>query len=191
MNKALLIIDVQKDFCEGGILPAKNTFSLIEPLVETINWCTRNKILCVFTRDWHPKNHASFIENGGNWKPHCVQGSTGAEFAEGLFIPYQSVIIDIETESNKLNTTYSAFENTNLNSELRKNGITEIAVTGIATDYCVRSTVLDALKLGYKVAVLTDLVRAIDVMEIDSIEALGEMKSEGANLLLSYEWMKL
>jgi len=190
MNKALVIIDVQKDFCEGGVLPALNTFSLIEPLNDAINWSVKHDILCVFTRDWHPKDHASFIENGGTWKPHCIQGSEGAEFAEGLFIPFNSLIIDIETDSNKLNTGYSAFENTNLESELRRMGITEIAAAGIATDYCVRATVLDALKYGFKCSVLTDLVRAIDIMEIDSIEAFGEMQSEGAELMTSQEWMK-
>jgi nicotinamidase/pyrazinamidase len=191
MNKALVIIDVQKDFCEGGILPASDTFSLIEPLNDTINWCVNNKILCVFTRDWHPVNHASFIEFGGTWKPHCVQGSEGAEFAEGLFIPGHSLIIDIETDSNKLNTTYSAFENTNLESELHRLRITEIAAAGIATDYCIRATVLDALNYGIKCTVLTDLIRAIDIMEIDSIEALGEMESEGAILMTSQEWMEI
>jgi len=191
VKKALVIIDVQKDFCEGGVLPASDTFSLIEPLNDAINWCVKNDILCVFTRDWHPVNHASFIEFGGTWKPHCVQGSEGAEFAEGLFIPGHSLIIDIETDSNKLNTTYSAFENTNLESKLDRLGIKEIAAAGIATDYCVRATVLDALKYGFKCTVLTDMVRAIDVMEIDSIEALGEMEDTGAKLLTSEEWMNV
>ncbi len=190
MNKALIIIDVQKDFCEGGVLPARNTFSLIEPLNDAINWSVKHNILCVFTRDWHPQDHASFIAQGGCWKPHCVQDSIGAEFAEGLFIPFSSLIIDIETDSNKLNTTYSAFENTNLESELHRMGIAEIAATGIATDYCVRATVLDALHYGFKSNVLTDLVRSIDILDIDSIEALGEMESEGAKLLTSKEWMK-
>ena len=182
VDKALLIIDVQKDFCTGGILPARDTLSLIGPLNKMISWSIDHGIICIFTRDWHPANHCSFVDQGGPWPPHCVQGSTGAEFAHGLLIPKSSLVIDIEKDPSEANLSYSAFENTNLDTELHKKGVVELFVTGIATDYCVKATVMDALKCNFKVKVLTDLTRPIDVQPNDSFFALEEMKAAGACL---------
>jgi len=190
MKQALIIIDVQKDFCEGGVLPASNTLSLIEPLNKAIKWASANDVLPVFIRDWHPVDHCSFNTHGGPWPPHCVQGSKGAEFAEGLYVPDNSVIIDIEKEPDAKNATYSAFENTPLDELLKKNGIAEVFVTGIATDYCVRATALDAYKYDYKTTVLTDLIRPIDVLEIDADIALDEMQDTGILLVDSSRWME-
>lgn len=190
MNQALIIIDVQKDFCEGGVLPASNTLSLIEPLNKAVKWASVNNVLLVFVRDWHPVDHCSFNTHGGPWPPHCVQGSKGAEFAEGLYVPDNSVIIDIEKEPDAKNATYSAFENTPLDELLKKNGIAEVFVTGIATDYCVRATALDSYKHGYETTVLTDLIRPIDVLEIDADIALDEMQDTGILLVDSSRWME-
>jgi len=187
--RALIVVDVQRDFCEGGVLPAKQTRSLIPPLNAVIDRCVQNEVACVFTRDWHPANHCSFQSQGGPWPPHCVQGTRGAEFAVGLQLPDSRLVIDIEKDSNTRNMGYSAFENTNLEAELCNRRITELAVCGIATDYCVKATVLDAIRCGFQVAVLTDLVRPIDLQPGDSARALAEMKSEGAKLLTSQEWM--
>jgi nicotinamidase-related amidase len=101
------------------------------------------------------------------------------------------LVIDIEKDSDKANMGYSAFENTNLEAELRARHITEVAACGIATDYCVKATVLDALHCGFRTSVLTDLVRPIDVHVGDSANALDEMKSTGATFLTCQEWMKL
>mgnify|MGYP001366428665 CR=1 FL=1 len=182
MKQALLVIDVQKDFCEGGVLPANDTLSLIEPLNKTIKWACSNKILCVFIRDWHPENHCSFKAQGGPWQPHCVQGTKGAEFAEGLHLPDSFTVVDMEKLADLRNSGYSAFENTGLNKLLQEKGVTDVLVTGIATDYCVRATAIDAVKNGYTTIVLTDLVRPIDVLEIDSIVAYEEMVDEGVIL---------
>jgi nicotinamidase/pyrazinamidase len=187
MNQALIIIDVQRDFCEGGVLPARNTLGLIQPLNETIAWAIEHGVVCVFTRDWHPPDHYSFNSQGGIWPPHCIQGTSGAEFAEGLSIPMSALVIDIEKDSNKASMSYSAFENTNLDRELRNRGIIEVAASGIATEYCVRATVMDALRYGFKVSVLTDLIRPIDVKLGDYDKALDEMKTAGATLLTSKE----
>jgi len=191
MKHALIVVDVQRDFCEGGVLAARNTSSLISPLNAVITWSIQHGILCMFTRDWHPANHCSFQSQGGPWPSHCVQGTPGAEFAGGLQLPKSALVIDIEKDSDKANMSYSAFENTNLKAELRNRRITEVAVCGIATDYCVKATVLDALRCGFRTSVLTDLVRPIDVHAGDSASALAEMKSAGATLLTCQEWMKL
>jgi nicotinamidase/pyrazinamidase len=190
MNNALIVIDVQRDFCDGGVLPAKDTSSLISPLNIVIASCIRDGVLCVFTRDWHPPDHCSFYLQGGPWPPHCIQGTSGAEFAAGLQFPDSGLVIDIEKDSNTRNMGYSAFENTDLEAELSNRHIQEVAICGIATDYCVKATVLDALRSGFQVSVLTDLVRPIDISPIDSSKALAEMVATGATLLDSNEWMK-
>lgn len=118
MKDAFIIVDVQRDFCEGGVLAARNTYSLITPLNAVIAWCIQHGITCVFTRDWHPANHCSFQSQGGPWPSHCVQGTIGAEFASGLELPNSALVIDIEKDSDKANMGYSAFENTNLEAEL-------------------------------------------------------------------------
>ena len=190
MNKALVVVDVQRDFCDGGVLPAKDTPSLISPLNIVIASCIRSGALCVFTRDWHPSDHGSFQSQDGPWPPHCIQGTPGAEFATGLQFPDSGLVIDIEKDSNTHNMGYSAFENTNLAVELRNRHIQEIAACGIATEYCVKATVLDALRSGFLVSVLTDLVRPIDITPNDSSKALTEMVASGVMLLTSNEWMK-
>jgi len=191
MVSVLIVVDMQRDFCEGGILPARDTLSLISPLNAAIAWCIQKGITCVFTRDWHPPNHCSFKSQGGPWPIHCVQGTPGSEFATGLQLPNSALVIDIEKDSDKANMGYSAFENTNLEAELHNRRIAEVAVCGIATDYCVKATVLDALRCGFRTSVLTDLVRPIDIHAGDSANALAEMKSAGATLLTYQEWMKL
>ncbi len=190
MDRALIIIDVQRDFCNGGVLAARDSLSLIKPLNECIAWCIAHDVLCVFTRDWHPPDHCSFIPQGGPWPPHCIQGTPGAEFAEGLIVPDSALVIDIEKDSSKSNMSYSAFENTNLSDDLHQLQVSQIAAVGIATDYCVRATVLDALNINLRVQVLIDLIRPIDAKPGDSSKAIAEMRSEGAILSTSSDWMK-
>lgn len=190
MNIALVIIDVQKDFCDGGVLPARDTSTLIAPLNAVIRFCESECIVSVFTRDWHPPNHCSFHEYGGPWPVHCVQNSRGAEFAENLYFPSSSLIIDIEKDREIANMSYSAFENTDLEQKLHRLGVTEIAACGIATDYCVKATVLDACRYGFGVSVLTDISRPINVNPGDDIRALSEMQAKGTRLMTADEWMR-
>jgi len=185
MDTALVVIEVQNDFCEYGTLPAKNTNSLIEPLNRVINWAISKDYHCIYTRDWHPENHYSFVAQGGVWPPHCVQNSFGADFALGLLVPEQAIIIDIEKDSLLVNMRCSAFKNTDLKQILDKLEIKNLIVTGIATDYAVKSTVLDALQLGYNVTVLIDLIRPIDINPEDSAKAIKKMEASGALLLES------
>jgi nicotinamidase-related amidase len=190
MNRALIVVDVQRDFCAGGVLPAKDTSRLISPLNIVIASCIQSGVLCVFTRDWHPADHCSFQAQGGSWPPHCIQGTPGAEFAIGLQFPDSGLVIDIEKDSNTRNMGYSAFENTNLEAELHNRHIQEIAACGIATEYCVKATVLSALRSGFRVSVLTDLVRPINISPNDSSRALADMVASGAMLLSSNEWLR-
>lgn len=189
MKQALIIIDIQKDFCQGGVLPAKNTSTLVLPLNQVIAWCEKQAIACVFTRDWHPLNHCSFQLQGGPWPTHCVQNTVGAEFADMLYFPRASLVIDIEKDTVKANMSYSAFENTTLEKELRARGIVQVTACGIATDYCVMATVMDALRCGFQANVLIDLIRPIDANPGDAANALLLMKSRGAKLMMSREWI--
>lgn len=188
-NTAILIIDVQNDFCQGGILPAQNTASLITPLNRLIFWALKRNIVCIYARDWHPYNHCSFLAYGGNWPPHCIQGSYGAKFTDGILVPHSSVIIDIEKETEQSNVTYSAFENSDLKEVLQHLGIEHLVTTGIATEYCVKATVLEGIDFGYTFTVLTDLVRPINVKPGDDTTAIEEMKAAGVEITDSVKWM--
>ena len=137
MKKALIVVDVQRDFCEGGVLAARDTNSLIAPLNRFIEFCRAKSIPLFFTRDWHPANHESFKDYGGPWPVHCVQGSWGADFQDNLLVPEGSTIIDKETLPHQV--SYSDFQSTGLQEKLKALQIEEIAVCGIATEYCVKA----------------------------------------------------
>ncbi|MCX6271107.1 MAG: isochorismatase family protein [Bacteroidetes bacterium] len=186
---AIVIIDVQNDFCEHAVLAAKNARSLIEPLNKMVTWAIGRNFPCIYTRDWHPPNHCSFIPRGGPWAPHCVQGTYGAKFAQGLIVPKSSLVVDIETDPDQSNLSYSAFENTTLFEELKKSDIHHLITTGIATEYCVKETVLDALKFGFSVTLLTDLVRPVNINPNDADEAVDELKRLGVEIRDSAEYM--
>lgn len=186
MKSALLVVDVQNDFCEGGVLPALDTNTLTAPLEVLLQQCASAGIPCIFTRDWHPPNHGSFLEYGGIWPVHCVQGSWGAGFASGISLPADSWIIDEGVEVD--DDGYSAFARTGLDARLRDAGITDLAICGIATEYCVLTDVKDARALNYRVLVLDDLIRPIEKHPGDAAQALDEMESTGAKFLTSCRW---
>jgi nicotinamidase/pyrazinamidase len=188
MKKALIVIDVQHDFCEGGVLAARDTNNLIAPLNRFIEMCSTKQIPCFFTRDWHPANHQSFKNNGGPWPVHCVQESWGAAFPSNLLIPKGAIVIDKETLPEQI--SYSDFQATGLEEKLRELQIEEIAVCGIATDYCVKAGTLDGLKLGFRVVVFTDLIRPIEVKVGDAAAALKEMSDAGAVLMNCDAWLE-
>ncbi len=132
----------------------------------------------IATRDWHPPDHCSFKEQGGLWPPHCVQGTPGAQFARGLELPEDAIIISKATHPQE--EAYSGFQGTDLDERLKKLETRRLFVGGLATDYCVLSTVKDALKLGYRVFLLLDAIRAVDVNPGDGERAIEEMKNLGA-----------
>lgn len=130
-----------------------------------------------FTRDWHPPDHVSFKAQGGPWPPHCVAGTRGAEFHLELRIPAGAVVVSKGTAPDA--DAYSGFEGTDLEERLRSAGVEEVVLGGLATDYCVRATALDALHAGFAVSVLEDCVRAVEVKPGDGVGALEELRREG------------
>jgi nicotinamidase/pyrazinamidase len=182
---ALLVVDVQRDFCPRGALPVKEGDRVVEPLNRIIATFTKNQLPIFFTRDWHPKNHCSFKERGGPWPQHCVQNTFGAEFQPPLLVPKEAVIISKGTEPDR--EAYSGFEGTNLATILNGIGVSRLFIGGLATDYCVKNTVLDALKNDYEVTLLKDCVKGVNAKPNDSLRAVRDMKAAGAIISTSHE----
>ncbi len=177
-HDALLIVDVQNDFLPGGSLAVPDGDGIIPVLNEYIK-CFRDRGLPVIaTRDWHPPDHCSFQSQGGPWPPHCVRATTGADFPATLVLP--SDVVVISKGCQKTRDAYSGFEGTALHEQLRELGVRRLFVGGLATDYCVRATVLDARRLGYEVCLLVDAIRAVDVHAGDGERAIEEMRKAGA-----------
>jgi len=175
---AILIVDTQRDFCPSGALPVPEGDAVVPALNEYIKIFREAGAAIYATRDWHPPNHISFKEQGGTWPAHCVQNTTGAGFHPDLRLPKGTVVISKATDPDK--EAYSGFDGTNLEKELRLKGVKKVFIGGLATDYCVKSTVLDAVKLGFETVLLEDAVRGVDVKPGDSERAIEEMVSAGA-----------
>lgn len=175
---ALIIVDLQNDFCPGGALAVPEGDKIVPVLNAYIERFSNSKSLIVATRDWHPENHISFVEQGGIWPKHCVQNTKGAEFHPDLKLPSDSIIVSKATEPDK--EAYSGFDGTNLDKLLKGKGVTRLFVGGLATDYCVRATVLDALRLGFCVFLLLDAIKGVNVQPEDSERAIVEMLEKGA-----------
>ena len=164
---ALIIVDVQRDFCSGGALPVPDGDKVVPVLNEYIQRFREAGAYIYATRDWHPPNHKSFKEYGGLWPPHCVQGTRGASFHPDLRLPEDVVVVSKATEPEK--EAYSGFEGTSLKEDLRRRGVNRVFVGGLATDYCVKSTVIDALKYGFETYLLMDAIQGVDVKPGDII----------------------
>ncbi len=175
---ALVVVDVQVDFCPGGSLPVPEGDNIVPVLNEYIRRFDKSGALIVATRDWHPPNHISFKNYGGLWPPHCVQGTDGAKFHPDLRLPERVKIVSKATDPFK--EAYSGFEGTNLAEDLKRAGVKRIFVGGLATEYCVKNTVLDALNLGFETFILEDAVRGINVKPSDVEKAMKEMLEKGA-----------
>lgn len=177
---ALIVVDVQNDFCPGGALAVADGDAII-PL---INAMTPRFATVVFTRDWHPANHCSFSDApefvDGSWPVHCVADSPGAALHADLNLPEGSLFVNKGADPAK--EAYSDFEETDLADQLRKRSIKRLVVCGLATDYCVKATALDGLKHGFDVAVVQDACRAVDVPAGTGRQALDELAEAGATL---------
>ena len=138
---------------------------------------TRARAPIIFTRDWHPPDHSSFKSQGGIWPPHCVQNTDGAKFHSDLTVPPEGEVI---SKADKRDEAYSFFKGTDLARKLHQRGIRRLLVGGLATDYCVKETILDGLKYGFEVFHLDDASRGVNVNPDDSEESLSEMVSQGA-----------
>ena len=178
--KALLIVDMQNDFMPSGSLGVEGAHHL----VEYINGLVDTFDLVVATQDYHPEGHSSFGQGG--WPVHCVQGSHGAEFVSGLNCDRFDYVV--QKGLNPEIDSYSAFfdnakqHKTPLDAYLKEKGVDEIYVVGVATDYCVKFTVLDALELGYSVEVDLKAVRGVELQLGDVERAIEEMVSAGGKI---------
>lgn len=175
MKKALFIVDLQRDFCNGGALGIPTA----DAIVPTINNLMDRYDLILASKDWHPMNTVHFEK----WPVHCVQDSAGADFHKELD-SHRINYVFLKGTHNK-DDGYSAFEATNadLKEYLQKHGVEQLDVVGLATDFCIRATVLDALKNDYKVRVITDAIDAVNLQPGDDQKALEEMKTAGAELV--------
>ena len=185
-KSALIVVDVQRDFCAGGALAASDTPSLLAPLKDCIEMARHGGATIVYTQDWHPAAHSSFQPNGGPWPVHCVADTPGSE----LTLPLQPDAGDVVIHKGVAvdGAGYSGFDDTGLLEQLRKLKIEHVVVSGIATEYCVRATALDAVKAGFATAVLTDMIRAVNASETETI--LAELEKAGVKRLASSEWMQ-
>ena len=178
VGDALLVVDVQRDFLPGGALPVPGGDRVLLAIKRYLERFERAGLLAVLTRDWHPADHVSFRAQGGHWPPHCVADTPGADFAPGLDLPASAQVVSKATRPDA--EAYSGFEGTELAARLRSLGIRRLFVGGLATDYCVRATVLDALREGFEVLLLVDAVHAVDARPGDGERALQEMLRAGA-----------
>jgi nicotinamidase/pyrazinamidase len=178
---ALIVVDVQNDFLPGGSLAVRDGDAVIPVLNGYIDRFRQKELPIYATRDWHPPDHCSFKKQGGPWPPHCIAGSTGAEFAATLRLPAGTIVISKATTPEK--DAYSGFEGTDLAERCRRAGHERLFIGGLATDYCVLNTVLDALKSGFRVFLLEDAIRAVNVARGDGDRAIAKMRSAGANPL--------
>ncbi|MEM8599675.1 MAG: isochorismatase family protein [Bacteroidota bacterium] len=175
---ALVVVDVQRDFCPGGALAVPEGAAVVPVLNRWVEQAEARGVPVFFTRDWHPADHTSFVAQGGPWPPHCVQGTEGAAFHPDLVVPDNAPVISKATTATA--EAYSGFDTTDLAAQLRAAAVRRVWVGGLATDYCVRATVLDALAEGFAVHLVPDGMRGIT--PDTSTAALAEMAAAGAVL---------
>lgn len=197
-KSALVIVDVQNDFCPGGSLAVPHGDEVIEPLNKNIALFKSKELATFATRDWHPENTNHFKKNGGIWPDHCVQNTKGAEFHKDLVLPLGTFIVSKGMEIEESAKAYSGFGGVaikpiydplcgwvdmgmayGLEASLWRIGINALFIGGLATDYCVKATALDALKLGFKVYLLEDACRAVNLKPTDGADAIKEMIEAG------------
>jgi nicotinamidase/pyrazinamidase len=179
---ALLLVDVQNDFCPGGALPVADGDAVV-PIVNRLAARAGALGLPVYaSRDWHPPDSRHFAQNGGRWPVHCVAGTEGARLRSDLQLPSTAQIVTKGVGPD--DEGYSAFDGTvagrgSLIMDLRARGVTHLIMGGLATDYCVKVSALDARHHGLAVTVVTDAIRAVNVEPGDGDRAIEEMKAAG------------
>ena len=193
-QSALLIVDVQKDFCAGGALEVPSGDRVVEPLNRLADAFTRSDRPVYASRDWHPAESHHFATYGGAWPMHCVADTRGAEFHDGLELPDDVILI---TKGQSVSDDgYSAFQGrtpsqVSFEADLRQREVTHLYVGGLATDYCVRHSVLDARRAGLEVSVAVDAVAGVNLTDGDSSLALDEMRAAGARLTRVSEMLRV
>jgi nicotinamidase/pyrazinamidase len=177
-GEALIIVDFQNDFTPGGALAVEHGDEIAAHLNELA--ADPRFELVIATRDWHPADHGSFQEQGGVWPVHCVQGTDGAELNAGLDLKQVDVVLDKGEDRDT--DGYSGFDGTDLERVLKERGIERVTVVGLATDYCVKHTALDARGAGFDVLVDRAGVRGVEVEPGDSERALDELREAGVTV---------
>jgi nicotinamidase/pyrazinamidase len=179
-KQALIVVDVQNDFCPGGALAVAHGDEVIAPLNKQIDEFLARDEPVYKTRDWHPQKTAHFAAYGGIWPIHCVENTKGAEFHPALHDDPRITVVSTGLGDS---AGYSAFDQTDLASRLHQQNVEELVVGGLATDYCVKHTVLDALHYGFKVKALKNAMRAVDLQPGDGERAIEEMRAAGAEIV--------
>ena len=208
-QRALLLVDLQNDFCAGGALAVAEGDSTVDVANALIAWCKARGEAVVASQDWHPADHGSFASQHNAepfsqgeldglaqtlWPDHCVQQTEGAQLHP--LLNQHAIDAMFHKGENPLIDSYSAFfdnehrQQTALDEWLRHHEVGELIVMGLATDYCVKYTVLDALKLGYRVNVITDGCRGVNLNAQDSALAFMEMSTAGATLYTLADWQE-
>lgn len=177
-SDALIVVDVQNDFCPGGSLAVEGGDQVASTLSDLALHFRIKGARIFATQDWHPDNHSSFKDQGGPWPPHCVQGTYGAEFHENLRLPIGTSTV--RKGANPEVDAYSGFLDSTLEEQLRRGEIKRVFIGGLATDYCVLNTVLDALKLKFDVFLIEDAIAAVNVEPDDGTAAVQKMNDAGA-----------
>jgi len=180
-KKALIVVDVQNDFCPGGSLAVAEGDEVVAPLNKLIKEFLDRGEPVYKTRDWHPEKTKHFAIYGGTWPIHCVQNTRGAEFHSDLLDDPRITVISKGFDERA--DGYSGFDGTQLAQLLRDEGVNEVWVGGLATDYCVKQTVIDGVQSGFKVKALADAMRAVNVNPHDGKKAIDEMKEAGAEIV--------
>src|SRR5438552_18143749 len=183
---ALVIVDLQNGFCPGGALGVHDGHLVVPVLNRYAERFAARGAAIFASRDWHPAKTTHFQPYGGVWPPHCLQGTPGADFHPDLVLPPEAEIVSkgMDPESD----AYSCFQAETPDglpfaALLGERGVSRLFIGGLATDYCVRSTVVDGVQAGFEVVVLEDAVAAVDVAPGDGDKALAEMRAAGARLI--------
>jgi nicotinamidase/pyrazinamidase len=173
---ALIVVDVQNDFCPGGALPIERGGEVVPVLNRWIAAAIDKRIPVYFSRDWHPVGHLSFVDSGGKWPPHCLQDSPGAAFHPQLELPPAPLLVTKGTRFDR--DQYSAFDETGLGQELRSKGVRRVWVGGLAQDVCVCASVMQALGEGFQATVIADAT--LPVTRAGGEDAVAQMSRAGA-----------
>lgn len=187
---ALLIVDMQKDFCAGGTLAVPYSDHVVTALNRYLDDALARGVTIYASRDWHPAVTSHFKSHGGPWPVHCVQGTDGARFHPNLRLPPTSIVVSKGDDPGS--PGYSALEGRTsegklLLADLQERGLDHLYVAGLATDYCVKQTVLAALAAGLTVTVLGDAIAGVDAEPGDSVRALDEMREKGARVAAGFD----
>ncbi len=175
--RALIVVDVQNDFCPGGALAVPDGDAVVEP----VNRLAAQSGLVIATRDWHPADHGSFAEQGGPWPVHCVAGTSGAELHAGIDRGLVDAVVDKGQARDR--EGYSGFEGTELERLLDEHDVDAVDVVGLALDYCVKATALDARRAGFGVTLHRGATRAVEVQPGDGERAVEALRAAGVEVV--------